>query len=177
MILGDPNTFAVLFDNFDNFDNFDGSDEECNEFVGFSVYGNIYPDHIIVRDINNCLKNIKYRLENIEKNDIFINMNTIEAYKKLYDMAFSSESDSKEKNKNMINLLDDNCYIFMFVENEKIRILSSRYKPEEIMDNQVEENLVIQDQIIEICELNEIIKGIDEFFSRKNVMLNGNKCF
>lgn len=164
MILGDPNTFAVLFDKVNNFD---GSDEECKGFVGFSVDGNIYPDHILVRDIIKCLKNIKYRLENIEKNDIFVNMNTIEAYPKLYDAAFLSKSDSKERMKNIINVLDDNGYIFMFVENENIRILSSRYKPEEIVDNLEEENEDIQDQIIEISELNEIIKGIDDFISEK----------
>ena len=161
-IIGNPYKFAIVRDIVPEWDNFENNNQG---FVGLSVYGVVYPDYSVQTDIRKCLLKLTDSLKKIKYNEDIVNMDTVNAYRTLYNEVYPEDETKKSDVGYLVSALnepDKKNNVFIVKGNDKIRILSSGFMLNEAIQRFTEDEEAIQDVVLEEGEFEDILCRIEK---------------
>lgn len=163
MILGNPYKFSIIISTINEW-NIDGT--FCNGILLFCVDGNFYPKEVIAATLKCEVQLLKKKLKNLTIDEELFNMQKDEAFVKIYNITFPSDTDIDNDYRFDITpqlFSDNNCYVFAVSNGSQLRIMASRLNY--ILEDSIHdlESIQISETFIDIRELNKIVSELDSF--------------
>ena len=163
MIVGEPNLFSIFVEvvgewNCDNSFN--------NGLLFVNINETIFPDKIIEATLNTELCELIQNFENVKENMDIFSMEKDKAFEYIYKLTFPDSYDVDNDysyNVTPFVLWDNNYFVFMVSNRNKIRILASKlqYIIEESVHNLQE--LEVEETYISVEKLQGMIKKLKSF--------------
>lgn len=163
MMLGNPYKFSIIIDIINEW-NIDGT--FCNGVLLFCVDGNFFPKEVVTATLKYEVQLLKENLKNLTIDEELFNMQKDEAFVKIYNTTFPSDTDIDNDYRFDItpqSFSDSNCYVFAISNGKQVRILASKLNYI-IEDSRHElKSVNVSETFIDISELNKILSEIDIF--------------
>lgn len=164
MVIGDPYIFSIMIDVVDKWN----VDRTFNNGLLFmSINGSLISSKITTTTLNAEVFQLIQTLKNPMVNEDIFHMEKKEAFISIYKLTFPNEYDVDNDYSYDITpheFSDNNCFVFMVSDGEKIRILAAselQYIKEESTHNLQDLNVI--ETYISYEELEEIIERLSMF--------------
>lgn len=164
MLIGDPYTFAIIFDRVAAW-NISLSDS--NGYFSLCIDGKVFPEFAINAILSVSIDDVRNSLVDIPVNEIIYDMDKDNALKALYHLVYPDFDNDDENDYRYLlsttDLTDNDCFIFAVEGKGMIRFLAAKLMYDFSKSTHIFENTEITDVIIEKEEINSIVKKIDEY--------------